>query len=67
MQYFLKEKFNLEPTLQAISILQLPSYAQELNPVERFFGEMRKVTANKIFNDIDEMEKLLYSEVKIWK
>jgi len=27
---------------------------------------MRKVTANKIFNDIDEMEKLLYSEVKIW-
>lgn len=49
-----------------ISILQLPSYAQELNPVERFFGEMRKVTANKIFNDIDEMEKLLYSEVKIW-
>lgn len=55
----LQEKENL-------TILSLPSYGQELNPVERFFGEMRKVTANKIFKDIDEIEKLLYDEVKIW-
>lgn len=49
-----------------LTILPLPSYGQELNPVERFFGEMRKVTANKIFKDINEIEKLLYNEVKIW-
>jgi len=49
-----------------LTILPLPSYGQELNPVERFFGEMRKVTANKIFKDINEIEKLLYDEVRIW-
>jgi hypothetical protein len=27
---------------------------------------MRKVTANKIFKDINEIEKLLYDEVRIW-
>lgn len=55
----LREKENL-------TIFPLPSYGQELNPVERFFGEMRKVTANKIFKDINEIEKLLYDEVRVW-
>lgn len=49
-----------------ISILPLPSYGQELNPVERFFGEMRKATANKIHKDIDEIELTLQSEVIKW-
>ena len=49
-----------------ISILTLPSYGQELNPTERFFGEMRKATANKIHKDIEAIEKLLHDEVVIW-
>jgi transposase len=49
-----------------ISILTLPSYAQELNPTERFFGEMRKATANKIHKDIEVIEKLLNDEILIW-
>jgi len=49
-----------------ISILTLPSYGQELNPTERFFGEMRKATANKIHKDINTIEKLLNDEVLIW-
>jgi len=49
-----------------ISILTLPSYGQELNPTERFFGEMRKATANKIHKDINTIEKLLHEEVLIW-
>lgn len=49
-----------------LSILQLPSYGQELNPVERFFGEMRKATANKIHKDIDTIKKLLNDEVVRW-
>lgn len=55
----LHEKENL-------TIIQLPSYGQELNPTERFFGEMRKATANKIHKDINEIEKLLQSEVLKW-
>ena len=31
--------------------IPLPSYSPQLNPVERFFGEMRKFTANRIFRD----------------
>ena len=49
-----------------ISILTLPSYGQELKPAERFFGEMRKVTANKTYKDIDEIENLLHNEILIW-
>ena len=49
-----------------ISILTLPSYGQELNPTERFFGEMRKATANKIHKDINTIEKLLHNEILIW-
>ena len=55
----LQEKENL-------TILPLPSYGQELNPVERFFGEMRKATANKIYKDINEIEQLLQNEVINW-
>jgi transposase len=49
-----------------LTILPLPSYGQELNPVERFFGEMRKATANKIHTDINEIEQLLQDEVLKW-
>ncbi|MEA3330179.1 MAG: IS630 family transposase [Campylobacterota bacterium] len=61
--------FHKSKTLHSkknISILTLPSYGQELNPTERFFGEMRKSTANKIYKDINEIEKLLNDELLIW-
>jgi transposase len=34
-----------------MTLIALPSYSPQLNPVERYFGEMRKVTANQIFRD----------------
>lgn len=34
-----------------MTLISLPSYSPQLNPVERYFGEMRKVTANRIFRD----------------
>lgn len=34
-----------------MTLISLPSYSPQLNPVERYFGEMRKVTANQIFRD----------------
>ena len=37
----------------------LPSYSPELNPVERFFEELRRRIANRIFNNLLELEKAL--------
>lgn len=49
------------------TILFLPSYGQELNPVERYFGEMRKVTANKTFENIQQIEELLTTAILEWQ
>ena len=43
--------------MKNITILPLPSYSPQLNPAERFFGELRKSTANKTFENIDIQEK----------
>ena len=47
-----------------LTIKFLPSYSPELNPVERFFGEMRKVTANRLFKNIQEQESLIEKGLK---
>jgi transposase len=46
-------------TIEGLTLIQLPSYSPELNPAERFFEEMRKVTANETFTSIVEQEKAL--------
>ena len=45
--------FHRSQSLQRrhMTLISLPSYSPHLNPVERFFGEMRKVTANRIFRE----------------
>ena len=45
--------------LEDFTFINLPPYSPELNPVERFFGELRKVTANRIFNSLEEQKELL--------
>ncbi len=52
--------------IDGITPIYLPSYSPELNPVERFFGEIRKVTANRIFKDLFSQEKLIEDEVVKW-
>lgn len=47
-----------------ITCIFLPPYSPELNPAERFFGEVRKSTANRIFETIDEQEKAIALCVK---
>jgi len=42
--------------IPGLIILFLPPYSPELNPAERFFGELRKSTANQIFKTIEEQE-----------
>lgn len=47
-----------------ITCIFLPPYSPELNPAERFFEEIRKSTANQIFDSIDIQEKTITQKVK---
>ncbi len=47
-----------------ITCIFLPPYSPELNPAERFFGEVRKATANTIFENLNEQEKVIEEAVK---
>ena len=49
-----------------LSIIFLPSYSPQLNPVERFYQEMRKVTANQIFENIEVQENLIEKALVDW-
>lgn len=47
-----------------ITCVSLPPYSPELNPAERFFEEIRKATANQIFETIEEQEVVIAEAVK---
>ena len=49
-----------------LTIIPLPSYSPQLNPTERFFQEIRKVTANTIFEDIQSQETLIRDALVSW-
>lgn len=53
-------------TMVDLTPIFLPSYSPELNPVERFYGEIRKSTANRIFQSIDLQESIISKEVALW-
>ena len=43
-----------------MTLIFLPLYSPQLNPVERFFGEVRKFTANRIFSEgIEKLEGVI--------
>ena len=44
----------------------LPSYSPELNPVERFYREIRKSTANRLFQNIEIQKNVIEKEVVKW-
>lgn len=52
--------------IDGLTPIFLPSYSPELNPVERFYGEIRKSTANRLFQDIHTQEKIIEDEVVGW-
>ena len=45
--------------IKGLTLIQLPSYSPELNPAERFFEEIRKVTANETFENIQAQEQVI--------
>ncbi len=44
---------------QGITLEHLPPYCPELNPVERFFEELRKDLSNQVYQDIEAAENHL--------
>lgn len=48
-----------------ITCIFLPPYSPELNPAERFFEEIRKSTANKIFETLEKQEKVIAEAIRI--
>jgi len=59
--------FHRQKLLQKehMSLIFLPSYSPQLNPVERFFEEIRKFTANKIFPEgITALSKTIEDAIK---
>jgi transposase len=49
---------------EKLTCIFLPPYSPELNPAERFFGEVRKSTANTIFESIEAQEEVIGAYVK---
>jgi transposase len=44
---------------QNVTLLPLPSYSPELNPVERWFLEFRRALANRSFETIDALHQAI--------
>lgn len=51
-------------THEKIELVKLPAYAPELNPVERFFEELRKEMEFCVFETLDEAEVYLTEILK---
>jgi transposase len=49
--------------MEGLTLIFLPPYSPELNPAERFFQEIRKATANRIFETLGEQEKKIEQKV----
>lgn len=47
-----------------IQLEQIPSYSPQLNPVERFFQEIRRHLKNKVFTSYEEVEKAVIEIAK---
>jgi transposase len=52
--------------IEGLTLVPLPSYSPELNPAERFFEEMRKATANRVFETIEIQEELITDAINAW-
>lgn len=42
-----------------VSLLRLPSYSPELNPVERWFQEFRRALSNRTFETVELLQEAL--------
>jgi transposase len=50
--------------IEKVRFVTIPAYSPQLNPVERLIEELRKSTANRVFNNIEEIEEVLIEALK---
>lgn len=50
---------RLEEENPLLKLSKLPAYSPELNPVERFFQELRRKLKFRVFESLDEAEKFV--------
>jgi len=55
---------QLEKENQLVDLSKLPSYSPELNPVERFFQELRRRLKFRVFETLDEAESYVTEALK---
>lgn len=52
--------------IPGLSVVFLPSYSPELNPAERFFEELRRETANRVFEGLEKIEAAIAGAINRW-
>lgn len=52
--------------IEGLTVIFLPPYSPQLNPPERFFEEMRRATANRVHENIEDIETLLEDAINRW-
>lgn len=53
-------------SIEGLMIIYLPPYSPELNPPERFFEEVRRSTANEIFDTLEAIEARITNTINEW-
>ena len=53
-------------SIPGLTLVYLPSYSPELNPVERYFEELRRATANEMFTTMKYLEQRLTDAINLW-
>jgi len=53
-------------TIEGLTVIHLPPYSPELSPAERFFEELRRATADRVFATLDEQETLIAKAINQW-
>ena len=57
-------KSQILQQIQRLTLIALPSYSPKINPIERFFEEIRRKTANCLFESLDNIENLIESKIR---
>ena len=52
--------------IDGLTVIPLPPYSPELNPPERFFEEIRRDTANRVFDSLADIETRISAAVNRW-
>lgn len=59
-------RVKLLQAIPGLTLVFLPSYSPELNPAERFFEEIRRATANRVFESIEKQESVIAAAINRW-